>query len=383
VKLLRNFLLSAIALMTTLCLLELVVFRYVFVPSDLPRLAVNDSGVLKFMPNQTGTYRIRDEIDAPFHVNSNGWNSRNSTYNREKDTNKPRICIVGDSYIEALQVRYNSSIAERLEDYLDGAVDSVYRFGLSGAPLSQYLYMIEEEVLTFRPDYIIVNLVPNDFLESIENGGGTYWSSFSRLEVTQEGAVLIRSPEIYAKPMTWWIKQSAMFRYFWVRYQVRPPGLKQLWRKIFDADTEKPVYVGNINVDAATDLRIPVIVDYVFARFAELSKEQRVKFILLMDADRSLIGRDSVDLNRRVESRLAPLYALVRKIAKRHEIDFIDLTNVFVEDFERYEVPIEFPHDGHWNAYAHRLAGETLGEFLHSTYLMEDMLDIPMKVRRN
>ena len=369
--------------MITLFFLEFVVFRYVFVPSDLPRLAVNDSGVLKFIPNQTGTYRIRDEIDAPFHVNSNGWNSIHSTYNLEKDTNKPRICIVGDSYIEALQVPYNSSISEKLEDYLDGAVDSVYRFGLSGAPLSQYLYMIEEEVLTFRPDYIVVNLVPNDFLESIENGGGTYWSSFSRLEVNQAGEVMIRSPELYTKPMSWWIKQSAMFRYFWVRYQVRPLGLRQLWRTIFDADTEKPVYVGNITVDAATDSRIPVIVNYVFARFAELSKEKSVKFILLMDADRSLVGQGSLDLNRRAESRLAPLHALVRKIAKRHEIDLIDLTNVFVEDFQRYEVPFAFPHDGHWNAYAHRLTAKALGEFLYSTYLTEGILDTPMIVRRN
>ena len=166
-KLLRNLLLSAIVLISVLCFLELVMFRYVLLPSDLPRLAGNDTGVLKFLPNQTGTYRIRDEIDAPFRVNANGWNSDHGAYKTEKDTTSPRICIVGDSYIEALQVQYDSSIAERLEDYLGGAVDSVYRFGLSGAPLSQYLYMIEEEVLAFQPQYVVVNLVPNDFLESI------------------------------------------------------------------------------------------------------------------------------------------------------------------------------------------------------------------------
>ena len=41
-------------------------------PSDLPRLATKNSGVLKFEPEQGGYYRIKDEIDAEFRINSSG-----------------------------------------------------------------------------------------------------------------------------------------------------------------------------------------------------------------------------------------------------------------------------------------------------------------------
>src|SRR5437588_434631 len=53
---------------------ELVVFRYVLLASDVP---ANDfvNGLVRYAPNQTGVWRVRNEIAAPYAINAQGWNS--------------------------------------------------------------------------------------------------------------------------------------------------------------------------------------------------------------------------------------------------------------------------------------------------------------------
>ncbi len=48
----------------------------------------------------------------------------------------------------------------------DGRAVEVYRFAISGAPMSQYLYMMECEITAYQPDWIVVILIHNDFDES-------------------------------------------------------------------------------------------------------------------------------------------------------------------------------------------------------------------------
>ena len=169
-----------------LLVLEFVVFRFLLVASDLPYLSENRGGILKYEANQMGIYRLQNEISAPYRVNADGWNSGHSDYEYKKDSGKRRICIIGDSYVEALQVSHDSSFAELLEKQLTdyGEPAEIYRFGISGAPFSHYLYMLENEVIQYSPDIVIINLVHNDFGESIKQALGSYTSSFSRVSKT-------------------------------------------------------------------------------------------------------------------------------------------------------------------------------------------------------
>ena len=204
-----------------LILLEGVVFRFVMPPSDLPLLQEMETreSVLKYMPNQLGTYRKQNEIAAEYRINSSGWNSGYSEYSVKKGKNERRVCIIGDSYIEALQVRYDRSAAEILEKKLSSVGDrsTVFRFGLSGAPLSQYIFMLEKEVLAYHPDVVIINLVHNDFEESVRTTGGSYDRGFAKFRYAQDHTLTLESPKIYKRDTIWWIKRSAFFRYWRVR----------------------------------------------------------------------------------------------------------------------------------------------------------------------
>jgi hypothetical protein len=147
--------------------------------------------VVRYIGHQTGITRLRNEIAAPYAINAQGWNTGAGDYTESRTPGFGRVAVVGDSYVEAFSVAYTNSIGERLAQELAaaGRPAEVYRFDISGAPLSQYLYMIEREVVLYRPDWIVVVLVHNDFDESFRFVQGRYTSSFLKLHV-ENGRVI-------------------------------------------------------------------------------------------------------------------------------------------------------------------------------------------------
>ena len=163
---------------------EFIVFRFVWLASDAPRLDfVND--LVRYAPHQQGVWRVRNEVAAPFRINGQGWNSGIGDYLIERRVGTARIALVGDSYVEALQVAGTDSVAEALGRTLTqaGRPTEVYGFGISGAPLSQYVHMVEREAVRFRPDWIVVVVIHNDFDESYLFKQGRYTSSFMKFRV--------------------------------------------------------------------------------------------------------------------------------------------------------------------------------------------------------
>src|ERR671916_143617 len=85
-----------------LLLCGLVVFRFIWLASDVPANAFVD-GLVRFVPNQTGVWRVRNEIAAPYAINGQGWNSGSGDYDIPRREGVERIAIVGDSFVESLQ----------------------------------------------------------------------------------------------------------------------------------------------------------------------------------------------------------------------------------------------------------------------------------------
>src|SRR4029077_3989654 len=176
-----------------------------------------------------------------------------------------RIAIVGDSYVEALQVAYDRSLGERLAgDLAEGAsAVEVYRFGISGAPMSQYLQMIENEVVHYRPDWVVVLIVHNDFDESYKFKPGRYTSSFLKLRV-EEGRVVGETP-----PLPWhpgaleWLRQTATARFFLYRWQVRPEFIVNLLLPRAHAADAANTDIAAVLADQAG---ITAVTDYLFSR---------------------------------------------------------------------------------------------------------------------
>lgn len=355
---------ASVAVFLLLC--EFVVFRFVLPASDVPRNAfVNE--VVRYAPNQRGVWRVRDEIAAPFSINAQGWNSPLPDYPRERRPGAGRIAFIGDSFVEALQVPVARSFAEVATERLGegGRAVEAYRYGVAGAPLSQYLQMLEREVLVTRPDRIVVLLIHNDFDESFVFKPGRYTSSFRKLRV-ENGSVLGEiAPEPWRAGALELVRRSATARYFLYRWQVRPQALIDavLGPARVQAQTAAPPpsYFANIDVAAvlAREADVRAAADYVIGRMAARATEIGAKLHLVMDGDRAAIyaGTDSPALK---------LNAIAAEMAARHGVPFLDLHPVFAADWAAHRQRFEFAADAHWNERGHRIAGGAVAASLRA-----------------
>ncbi|MDU0342997.1 alginate O-acetyltransferase AlgX-related protein [Bosea rubneri] len=337
---------------------ELVLFRFLLPGSDVPRNAFSN-GVVRYQPGQTGTWRVRDEIAAPFKINAQGWNSALPDYPIERRPGVSRIAFVGDSYVEALQVPFDATFAEKAVAALgpQGSVEG-FRFGVAGAPLSQYLQMVEREVEQRRPDRIVVMLVHNDFDESFVFMPGRYTSSFLKLRVENGRVVGEVPPEPWRPGAFESLRQTATARFLLYRWQVRPQMLLDAILGPAQAAGEGG-FAANIDVSGvlAREADIRVATDYLFGRLKARAEAVGAKLQLVMDGERQAVyaGRDSGALR---------LNRIAAEMAGRHGIPFLDLHPVFAADWARNQKRFDFRSDAHWNEYGHAVAGAAIAEAL-------------------
>ena len=354
-----NLSISLASLCLVLLLCEFVVFRFIWLASDAPANAF-ENGLVRYAPNQRGVWRVRNEIAAPFRINAQGWNSGIGDYRIDRTPGVPRIAFVGDSYVEALQVPFDRSAADDLATILgtDAHPVEAYRFGISGAPMSQYLWMVEREVVRYRPDWIVVQLVHNDFDESYRPVQGRYTSSFMKLRV--EGGQV--TGEIPPQPWTAGfgdlLRRTATGRFFHYRWQTRPQFL--IDRLIPKAHAAS--YVANVDIDAvlADPAANEAVTDYVFSHLKAAADAIDAHLLIAMDGDRGSIYAG-------VESRALVLNQLAARTAAMRQIMFLDLEPAFAADWQAHHRRFDFDADGHWNEYGHDVAARAIADIVRAT----------------
>ena len=166
----QRFMLVRVAVMMlsflfTLLCLE-ILLRFLPVNEGLRTLPVNEANpVARFEPNRDSTWSQgwRFHMVNELHTNNFGFVS-DQDYDPEATT--PLLAVIGDSYVQASMLPWPRTSAGRLAAHLEEQA-RVYAFGVSGAPLSQYLVYAEYAHELFRPDVMVVMIAGNDFDESL------------------------------------------------------------------------------------------------------------------------------------------------------------------------------------------------------------------------
>lgn len=386
---LRSFLFGLIAALIGLALVPLaleLILRFLPVFSGMP---VNrDSAIYSFVPNTT--------IQRSVHWNMTGARKRqvnNMGYISDQQyelassgaSPKPVIAIIGDSYIEGMHVDYaQTTEANILKTCGDHA--RVYSFAAQFAPLSQYLSWASYVGETFAPKSMVVNIVGNDFDESLlshqisSNGGGVPGMQF--FDFSQVNPQLITLPFRSEGLITRILRQSAL-----AQYLVRNVGVVNLINEYrnrqndsFEGNQEqlnagsknasgqsrpgvpkKPrEYVGNSERGYTSD-RLTLskrAVDEFLFRLPKLAQLPPKSIVLSLDAERPQIytikGREDLD------SFFSVMRAYFLKQARAQGFEVIDLRPVMISQFDRTGERFEFVNDNHWNAAGHRLLANQL-----------------------
>ena len=343
----RLVLISVPAVMLTIVLIEIGLRLFVNV-SDYTLVEYDTTyNLLRYKPDQQGT-TVRPDFSAQFRINGAGWNSA-VEYTPTRTPGTPRIAVIGDSYVEALQVDYDQNVAAVIAESVEA---EVYSFGMSGAPLAQYLHMMRHVAEVYAPDVYVINMVHNDFGQSYRCiHARPYMLQFA---LAQDGQIIELPLEAYESSQARrLVVQSALVRY--VAFNL---DLLNRWQAAMGEENEAPQThnLGRAEFEQHLHVWLDPLLPYVFGQFQEIAAQTQSRVLLVIDAPLNSIYA-AEPLN---DSVLYAYNVIVAQYAEQVGLPLVDLTDTFATDYAQHGQPLDFEHDHHWNIHAHRLAGEAI-----------------------
>jgi hypothetical protein len=195
------------SLILTLLVAEsfLLTFQRHFPTNLVPTRYVETVGVQNW-PLYSGCYS-REGFSC-YSINAEGW--RDVAHSFEKAVGLFRIAVVGDSYVEALQVDLEDTFWKRLEVNLNrrGHRVEVLAFGMSGFDAAQAHEALRHHALKYHPDLVIYAFVPgNDLRDSVRSLYDVPWKPYYVLD---EGGTLHldRSFVNYVRQQRTWFREA-------------------------------------------------------------------------------------------------------------------------------------------------------------------------------
>jgi len=268
----------------------------------------------------------------------------------------PLLVVIGDSYVEAMQVENNKTmhgiLAKRVEDR-----GYIYGIGYSGAPMSQYLSYAKYARDEFQPDAVSITIVGNDFDESLmsvrPNPGFHYFVD------DQDGQLTLKRLDFEDAGLRGWMKKSAVMRYLFLT-----AGLD--WRSIVshvmpDDVHDKRLFIGNTSADTSEKrlLESKRVVDAFLEKLPIMSGLQESNILLVVDGMRqSLYSKEAAKKASGSYFDIMRKYFMARAKARGFEV--IDMHPVFNMHYRINKQKFEYPIDAHWNELGHKLVADEI-----------------------
>jgi hypothetical protein len=356
----HRWLLPPAAILTSiaLCLiLAEAVLRFFPVPTGLTSMPVNAANpVFHFQPDQQFVYS-RDwnmALANTGHINNAGF-----VNDRDYDAGdkRPLLAVIGDSYVEAVMVPNNETFYGRLADQL-GEHGRLYSFGVSGAPLSQYLIWAQHAARIYRPSGMVFVIVGNDFDESLLATNAK--PGFHLYAKGADGILTLKRADYHPGILRNVIRASALARYLLFNLKVHrlPETIRQRFSMFSStAFAGTPAFIGNTASDTSSQ-RVVDSYAAIEAFFRDLPTmaglpPDRINFIL----DGARYAGDAATTD-------ASYFGLMRRrfmaVATGQGYEVIDMQPRFIEHNRDGKTRFEYPTDGHWNSTAHGLVAQSL-----------------------
>lgn len=345
----------------TLIMLEIAVRLFAPV-TDYPLTMFYPVVGTHYRPNQEGIRRFGADgaVGGRYHFNGEGWNSLHE-YDKQNDAKTLRIALVGDSFVEGLQVDVNKHADTVIERRLNANSAcqnyeriQVYNFGVSGSPLSQYLNMVRYASANYPADIYVVNIVFNDIDQSWKSAGRSDFMTFR----------LNSNNDLEEVPAKSWVGgrwrpiaiQSALFRYLYFNLQIKQTLQKNLLQSTNGQEEESNNEVSSSGPEINAT---PKLIETILGEMQHITSQQHADLLITVDTDRLAIYTGTQP--EEYSFKYAPT---VLEKAKMLNIAFIDLTKPFTTDYRQFHQRFDFPSDYHWNERGHQIMGDTVADWI-------------------
>ena len=316
-----------------------VIFRLLPVSDTLSTQNVNiQNPILRYQPNKIITRQTGYNFQHIVKKKINNLGFFNDADFNDSDLNN-HILIIGDSYVEALQVENKNTVTGLLNKNSKTLDKKVFSIGVSGSPLSQYLAFAEYAELNLKPLKYIFIIISDDFDESLikyKNAPGFHYFD--------ENFKLVRkdySPSTLKKLA----RKSAFIRYLHLDYKISA--------RISSLFTKKSIEKEKINKNKI--LLSYKAIDNFNENLQKIVNQKPVLFIL--DRDRKSIYNQSLEY-KSYENEMYDYFE--NNCCLVQNFNTIDIQNSFKKNYKKNKKRFEFKNDFHWNELGHKIVAEEI-----------------------
>jgi len=354
----------------------------------------------KLVPNSKGIWSR--EGFSKVKINSKGWNDYERHY--EKKEKIIRIAVVGDSFIEAFHVNKSNAVGPVMELWLNnncGSISNDYTFevlsfGASGWGTAQMYLTIRDEVILYKPDYVVLAFFPgNDLKNNIyELELNPYRPYF---ELKNDDLVLSRLPSIDSN-----LKRE-IYRFIRDNLIIAQLARESIANILWEISLENKIKESHMNIESMNDYdkKLKLIKDATWgnsldSNFVTNSWELLESLLLKISKDLEINNSELITL---IVSRAEIVdyeEEYVKEMAKKNNIsnifypedrleNFGKQNNIPIISISRYMSDLNWSKNneitkfhgfnssdslgtGHWNENGHKFAGEIIGKKICQIY---------------
>ena len=373
-RFLWNILVMLGAFLALLVVLELVLSRTHWFGAR--RAYVRPDPFLRYRFEPNATYWFHEENDHPIvgRINAAGWRDRPRSVGAHPGIY--RVAVLGDSYVEALQVEADSSFALLAEDTLNGRVGhagSSYRFevlnfGRSGFTQSEEWLVLLQDIPQYEPDLVVLFFYPGNDIRDIHPQTADTAHPFFSLNEDGDLILDVSFRETRSYKLRSWLnplqRQSALVSLVVARMVTARRARHILAKARSDKESGTlPAYqsvAGSHPDQRYTDNYY--LCKRLIARMVEFCKDRNTEFLLVCMPD--AYHADDITALQNIDPGFDRQFFErdLRNLAASLQVHFLSLQ----EPFERAAAQGQDLRWVHWNYAGHRLVAEELSSQLGS-----------------
>lgn len=157
-----NFLTAVFAFALTFIVVECMLRVFHVYPTNFAAVKTDPLIGWRYVANSP--YRFFAENDHAVYGKMNGFGWHDQDWAIEKKSGVIRIAVLGDSMVEAMQVEESKNFTSLLEKQI-GA--EVMNFGRSGMSQAEEFLILQNEVVRFNPDLVVLVFNPTNDIDDI------------------------------------------------------------------------------------------------------------------------------------------------------------------------------------------------------------------------
>ncbi len=320
---------------------------------------------------------VHEDYDAEVTTNSAGFHD--VEHRTDKPANVYRVVVLGDSFIEGLAVPIASGFTQQLESLLQLEVKNarleVINLAVSGVGPAQYLRMLEQRGIAYKPDLVLMAVYPeNDFWDSYHGLSGGPSKAFYALQTDGTLQYIPPDASTLTVKMRPFLRKSAFLTLLRQGITLTPLesqlgrlGLLQAPGIANDHSMEWGVYDAALP-DPWPDAYRTTLRTIEASR--DLANRHGAAFVAMTIGSVAMIEDRWEELfSRYPAARPMRLdfyhpFTAIADLGRLQRFAVIDLVEPFRQDFLASRTSRSWPHDGHWNPHGHRFAAEIVARHL-------------------